>query len=103
MLQERCPELPVVTVLNSGNTSGGRGRSSVRPNYANVTLQIPPLPSAQHSMQPWSGSPYAGNLRPAVDTAHELQGWIRRVFLQFRELELRLLLETLKPDLKLRA
>jgi hypothetical protein len=103
MLQERCPELPVVTVLNSGIGSGGRARNIARPNYANVTLQIPPLPSVLHSMQQWSGSPYAGNLRPAGDTARELQGWIRRVFLAFRELELRLLLETLKPDLQVRA
>ena len=35
----------------------------------------------------------------ATDTTTELYGWTKRVFLEFRDLELRLLLEELKPSL----
>ena len=47
-------------------------------------------------------SPGIGGGRSA-HAANELQAWKRKLFLQFREFELRLLLEQLKPALQLRA
>ena len=46
---------------------------------------------------------FAALMGAAGDTTTELYGWTRRVFLEFRELELRLLLAELKPALKFSA
>jgi hypothetical protein len=66
-------------------------------------LQIPFLaPAAKALAAQFGYSPGIGGGRSA-DAANELQAWKRRVFLQLREFELRLLLEELKPALQLRA
>ncbi len=43
---------------------------------------------------------FAALIHNPSDTTSELYGWTRRVFLEFRELELRLLLGDLKPSLQ---
>jgi hypothetical protein len=101
-LQERFG-LPVVPVLNAGAEAITRTRSGVRPKYAMVPLHIPVLAPALKTMLQRSGSLPATMERLTAGNMNELRSWFRRVFLQFRELELRLLLEELKPALQLRA
>ena len=76
---------------------------SFRSKYVDIPLQIPFLtPSLKATVQRAGFSSNAAGSGTENATA-ELRAWIRRVFLQFRELELRLLLEELKPSLRLRA
>ena len=49
------------------------------------------------------GFSFAAFMNDATDTTTELYGWTRSLFLEFRELEVRLLLEELKPSLKFSA
>jgi hypothetical protein len=102
-LAERFPDLPLVPVLNTGAGTVVRSRDSFRSKYAIIPLQIPFLPPALKTALARSGLPTPANDRRPAGSIADLQAWSRRVFLQFRELELRLLLEELKPVLRLRA
>jgi hypothetical protein len=103
-LAKRFPELPLVPVLNTGAGTVVRSRDSFRSKYAIVPLQIPYLAPALKTTLARSGLPTPANdRRGTAASASDLETWMRRVFLQFRELELRLLLEQLKPALRLRA
>jgi hypothetical protein len=101
-LMARFPELPLVPVLNAGTGSEAKPRGA-RLDYAGMPLQIPPLPPALKSLIARVGFSPELFGESAADMPRELIAWTRRLFLEFRELELRLLLETLKPALKLRA
>lgn len=102
-LAKRFPELPLVPVLNTGAGTVARARDSFRSKYAIVPLQIPYLAPALKGALARLGLPTPANDRPPVGSSSDLQAWMRRIFLQFRELELRMLLEQLKPALRLRA
>ena len=102
-LAERFPELPLVPVLNTGAGTSVRSRDGFRSKYAIIPLQIPYLAPALKTTLQRSGLPTPANDRQPAGSSSDLQSWMRRVFLQFRELELRLLLEALKPALRLRA
>jgi hypothetical protein len=102
-LRERFPELPLVPVLNIGAATAARVRDSFRSKYLTIPLQIPLLAPALKTTLARSGLPTPANDRHPVGSSSDLQSWMRRVFLQFRELELCLLLEELKPSLRLRA
>jgi len=102
-LQDRFPELPLVPALNAQAATDVRAHRSFRSKYVDIPLQIPVLtPGLKAAVQRAGFSSHAGDGGTANATV-ELRAWIRRVFLQFRELELRLLLEELKPALRLRA
>jgi hypothetical protein len=69
-----------------------------------VPLQIStlsPVLKAQMDRAPYSFTDVHGGLPVGIPMglAFELRAWTRRTFLQFRELELRLLLETLRASL----
>lgn len=102
-LAERFPDLPLVPVLNTGAGTVARSRDSFRSKYATIPLQIPFLPPALKTALQRSALPTPANDRRPAGSIADLQTWSRRVFLQFRELELRLLLEELMPTLQLRA
>jgi hypothetical protein len=103
MLRERFPEtaiVPVINSLNNGASAATRPRDKFWPKFAMLPLQISYLPPTLHGMFQRSGTMSTDERDPAY---RELLNWMRRTFLQFRELEVRLLLERLKPALKLRA
>ncbi|HXF88029.1 MAG TPA: hypothetical protein VNK48_06735 [Xanthobacteraceae bacterium] len=101
-LQARFPGLTIAPVLNAG-ASDARFRNELRARFAVTPLQIPFLsPAAKALAAQFGYSPGIGGGRSA-HAANELQAWKRKLFLQFREFELRLLLEELKPALQLRA
>ena len=80
-----------------------RARDSFRSKYVTIPLQIPFMAPALKTTLARSGLPTPANDRQPGASSSDLQAWMRRVFLQFRELELRLLLEELNSSLRLRA
>jgi hypothetical protein len=101
LLRERFPGLPVVPVFNAGAEANRRGRT-VRPTYAQTPVHIPPLPTIKAMLQQSKPSTAAMGALGGKDK-DALRAEFDRVLTQFRELELRLLLEELKPALRLRA
>lgn len=94
-------ELPMVPVINSlGPGAAARSRDGFRSKHGMMPLHVPFLAPALQTVLLRSGPLSAGK---SAFANRELHNWTRRIFLQFRELELRLLLETLKPVLQLRA
>jgi hypothetical protein len=104
-LQRHLPVSVIVPVFNEGILKGRR----VRDHYpfaraAAVPLQIPLLPPALKFHAERSGHSFVdfhGQVPTAVPVgpAFELRSWTKRTFLEFRELELRLLLEKLRASL----
>ncbi len=105
-LQERFADALVVPVFNEAILRGRRLRDKFPfARAAAVPLQIPILPPAlkhhaDRTTQSFADfhSGIASDM--PVGPAFELRSWTRRVFLEFRELELRLLLEKLRTSLK---
>lgn len=104
-LSARLPGATIVPVHNEGIAAGRR----TRPLYpsrspASAALQIPALDAAARAMVDAGGFSFAAfqtAQRPpaAAETAARLDAWIRRVFIELREFELRLLLDDLRGSL----
>jgi len=104
-LQRRFRNALIAPVFNEAILKGRR----LRDQYpilraAAVPLQIPPLApmlKAQIDKPPYSFVDVHDRLPMAIPIglALELRSWTRRTFLEFRELELRLLLEKLRTSL----
>jgi hypothetical protein len=104
MLRHRFADLALVPVLNEAVPHVARYRDNFPPTPAGgPPLSIPALAAVIKSVIERPGFSFASYSAKASDTTTELYGWIRHVFLEFRELELRLLLEELKPELKFSA
>ncbi len=101
-LVERFPGLCLVPVFNAGAEAITRSRSAIRPNYARLPLQIPVLPMLKTTLQR-SAASSAAMSRLTDRDVNALRAEFERVIVQFRELELRLLLEEYKPARRLRA
>jgi hypothetical protein len=106
LLQRRFPSAVVVPVFNEGILKGRKVRDSYSfARAAAVPLQIPLLHPGLKAHADRSGLSFAefhGTLPVAVPLgpAFELRSWTKRTFLEFRELELRLLLDKLRASLK---
>jgi hypothetical protein len=106
-LRKTFPELLIVPVFNETIAKGRKLRDQfpfIR--AAAVPLQIPALAPAlkSHADRPGrSFKAFHGEPPPDIPGAHaaELRGWTRRVFLELREFELRMLLEKLRASIKL--
>jgi hypothetical protein len=104
-LQRRFPNAVLVPVLNEAAVKGRNLRDQfpfVR--EAAVPLHIPLLALALKEQIDQSLCSFADlhdrpPMRMPSEVAFELRAWTRRTFLQFRELELRLLLERLRASL----
>jgi hypothetical protein len=104
-LRERFPDTLVVPVFNEAISKGGQFRHKFPfERAASVPLRIPYLAPAlkalterpRFSFAEFHGEAAAGLPRGNV---FHLRAWTRRAFLEFRELELRLLLEKLRSAL----
>jgi hypothetical protein len=102
-LRDRFPEISFVPVFNAGTTAEARSRNSSKADFAGVPLHIPALSPGLRAAVAQVGFSSALAEYETADMRGELLTWVRRIFLQFREMELRLLLEDLKPALRLRA
>jgi hypothetical protein len=105
-LQERFADALVVPVFNHAILKGRRLRDMFPfARAAAVPLQIPLLPPALklHADQTTrSFADFHSQLPVEIPIGHafELRSWTKRAFLEFRELELRVLLEKLRASLK---
>jgi hypothetical protein len=107
ILQRRIPAMILVPVFNDGILKGRKLRDQypvTRPSA--VPVQIPQLPPALKAHAQRSGHSFADfhSQLPTpvpIGPAFELRSWTKRAFLEFRELELRLLMEKLRTSLKM--
>jgi hypothetical protein len=104
-LQERFADVTLVPVINDAIAKGNQHRNAFPFAAASaVPLKIPMLSTAAKAVIDKPPFSFAG-FRKAPEAVpaelrDELQSWLKRVLLEFRELELRLLLEELKPSLQ---
>ena len=109
VLQQRFPSAVLVPVFNEAILKGRKVREQYPfASAAAVPLQIPLLQPGLKAHADRSGLSFAdfhGTLPVAVPLgpAFELRSWTKRMFLEFRELELRLLLDKLRTSLGQRA
>ncbi len=104
MLQDRFPDLELVPVINEAVPHPMRYREYFPPSRAGgPALTIPLLAAVIKGVIERPGFSFASYMANATDQTTELYGWIHRIFLDFRELELRLLLAELSPQLKFSA
>jgi hypothetical protein len=104
-LQQRFAGVTLVPVLNEAVAKGKQNRSAFPFAASAVPLKIPLLSSAAKAVVDKPAFSFARFRDAPQDAApaelrNELQSWLKRVLLEFRELELRLLLEELKPSLQ---
>ena len=105
-LARRFPRAVLLPVFNDAVVNGRRFKDKYPfGRAAAVPLQIPALPPALRDHVQESGHSFAdfhGQLPMSIPIGHafELRSWTKRVFLEFREFELRLLLEKLRASLR---
>jgi hypothetical protein len=106
ILQRRLPSLILVPVFNDGILKGKKLRDQYPfTRAAAVPIQIPLLPPALKAHAERSGLSFVDFHSQAsapvpLGPAFELRSWTKRAFLEFREFELRLLMEKLRTSLK---
>lgn len=105
-LRERFPNLTLVPVYNDGIVRGPNLRRDFPPTSATaLPLQLPTLSPSLRAIidaPPFSFAEFRRS--PPTDMremlADELNSWLKRIYLQFREMELRLLLTSLSGSFK---
>jgi hypothetical protein len=104
MLGDRFPRLPLVPVLNEALPNMARFRDDFPgTRLGGAPLSVPALSPVLKGVIERPSFSFAALAVTAADTTTELYGWTRRVFVEFRELELRLLLAELGTALKFSA
>ena len=104
MLRHRFAHLPLVPVLNEALPQVARFRDDFpATRLGGAPLTVPALSQVLKGVIERPSFSFAALAATAADTTTELYGWTRRVFVEFRELELRLLLAELGAALKLSA
>lgn len=103
-LRARLPEVALVPVLNEGiwRVQQGQLPPGTFPVHraGAVPLRVPQLPPFLKAIIDKPGFTFTAFLNRPAETETGLHAWIKRAFLEFRELELRLLLEQLKSNLQ---
>jgi hypothetical protein len=103
-LQHRLPQLILVPVLNEAVPVVARyGQNFPATSHGGPALVIPQLTPVLKAVIERPSFSFASFSQTSVDTTTELYGWTKRVFLEFRSLELRLLLHELRPALRFSA
>jgi hypothetical protein len=106
ILQRRLPSLVLVPVFNEGILKGKKLRDEYPfTRAAAVPIQIQPLAPGLKAHAERSGLSFVDFHSQASSPvpfgpAYELRTWTKRVFLEFREFELRLLMEKLRTSLR---
>jgi hypothetical protein len=101
MLKDRFPELPLVPVLNEFVHRVGAYRANFPPTRrGGEPIGIPALTPVVRSVVDRQNFSFISFVVKSGDTTSELFEWMRDVFISFRELEVRLLLGEIAPQLK---
>jgi hypothetical protein len=104
VLCDRFGHVPIVPVINEALPQAFVFRDNFPGTpTGGAALTIPALSPVIKGVIERPSFSFAALAATASDTTTELYGWTRRVFLEFRELELRLLLAQLKPALRFSA
>jgi len=104
-LQHRFPDMVLVPVFNEGVLRGQKIRDDYRVARASaVPLQLTILPPGLSTYVQNTDSTFAEfhdflPISVPIGRALELRAWTRRTFIEFRELELRILLEKVRASL----
>jgi hypothetical protein len=103
VLQRRFPRTLLVPVFNEAILKGRKVRDQFPfTRTAAVPIQIPVLPpalKAQAAKASFAEFHHQLPIEVPIGYAFELRSWTKRVFLEFREFELRLLMEKLRSSL----
>jgi hypothetical protein len=101
MLVDRFPELPLVPLFNEYVPQLSRYRANFPPTRrGGEPIVIPALTPVVRSVVDRPNFSFVSFVQNSTDTTSELYQWISRVFISFRELEVRLLLGGMTPQLK---
>jgi hypothetical protein len=98
MLCDRFPDLPIIPVLNEAVPMVDRYRGNFpEAPRGGAPVGVPALTPVLRGVIDRPSFSFAAYLSKTPDRTSELYEWMRRVFLVFRELAVRLLLGELKP------
>ena len=101
MLRDRFPDLPLVPVLNANIPQFTRYHANFPPTRrGGEPIKIPALTPVVRSVVDRPNFSFIGYASKTTDTTSELYEWMRKVFVGFRDLEVRLLLGEITPQLK---
>jgi hypothetical protein len=101
MLNRHFPDLALVAVLNEARPQISRfDKNFAATQRGGAPVSIPALSAVLRSVVDRPGFSFLTYAAKSRDTTAELYSWMRRVFLVFRDLEVRGLLGELKPELK---
>ena len=104
LLRHRFPNMPLVPVINEALPHIARSCDQFPgTRLGGAPLTVPALSPVLKGVIERPSFSFAALAATAPDRTTELYGWTRRVFLEFRELELRLLLAELGPTLRFSA
>ena len=104
MLRDRFPDMTLLPVFNEAVPQIARCRDSFpAARKGGSPLTVPALAAVLKTVIERPSFSFAAYSATATDPTAELYEWTRTVFLEFRELELRLMLEELKPSLRFSA
>ena len=100
-LRDRFPDLPLVPVLNESVGRVSAYRAHFPPTrLGGEPVSIPALSPVVRSVVDRQNFSFVGYVQKTNDKTSELYEWMGRVFISFRELEVRLLLGEITPQLR---
>jgi hypothetical protein len=102
MLRERCGDTSTVLVHNEGITKGDLYLEKYPAGPDLPVLRLPSLSPVVRGIIDKPGFSFAEFSKP-VDNPTEIHTWLKRIFIEFRELELRFLLEPLRSSLQFQS
>lgn len=101
MVRERFPQLALVPVFNEQMPRLDAYRQSYPPtSLGGDPIRVPALTAVVRSVVERQGFSFVSYAKKATDPTAELYEWMRQVFISFRELEVRLLLGGMAPQLR---
>jgi hypothetical protein len=101
MLNDRCPGLALVPVFNEAVPQIARSIGNFPPGRrGGPPVAVPALTPVLRSVIERRSFSFVGYARRTSDPTAELYQWTRKLFVIFRDLEVRLLLGELQPRLK---
>ena len=101
MLKDRFPDLPLVPVLNENVQRVAAYRANFPPTrLGGAPIGIPALTPVVRSVVDRRSFSFVAYVQKTNDNTSELYEWMGRVFIAFRELEVRLLRGEIAPQLR---
>jgi hypothetical protein len=101
MLTDRFPELPLVPIFNENMPQFARYRANFPPTRrGGDPIVIPALTPVVRSVVDRRNFSFVSYVQDSNDNTSELYQWLGRVFISFREIEVRLLLGGIAPQLQ---